>query len=61
MDHDQLLLDAILDRPNGDILNIVQAARELEGDLYDRLSKAYHEITGNDGNPDQIIGLGGSK
>lgn len=57
MERDQLLLDAIMDLPNGDILNIVQAARELEGDLYDRFSKAYHEITGNDGNPDEIIGL----
>lgn len=57
MDRDQLLLSSILDRPNGDILNIVQAAAELPGDLYDRFSKAYHEITGNDDNPDDMIGL----
>ena len=44
-DRDELLLLSILDRPNGDILNIVQAARELPGDMYDRLSKAYMEIT----------------
>lgn len=44
-DRDQLLLSAILARPNGDILNIVQAAAELPGSLYDRLSKAYNEIS----------------
>jgi hypothetical protein len=57
MDEDDLLLQAILDRSDGDIVNIIQAARELEGSLYDRLSKAYHEIAGNDGNPDEVIRL----
>jgi len=52
----EVLLRAILDRPNGDILNIVQAAAELPGTLHERLSKAYHEITGNDGK-DEVIGL----
>lgn len=55
--NDDLILDAILDRPDGDILNIIQAARENEGTLYDRLSKAYHEITGTDGDPNTEIGL----
>jgi hypothetical protein len=54
---DQLLLDAIAARPDGDVLNIVQSARELTGTLYERFSKAYHEITGTDGNPDAQIGL----
>lgn len=44
-ERDSLLLAAILDRPDGDILNIVQAAAELPGTMYDRLSKGYHEIT----------------
>lgn len=57
MDHDQMLFDAIMDRPNGDILNIMQAARELPGSAYDRLSKAYHEITGTDGDPETPIRL----
>ena len=48
MSRESLILSAILDRPNGDILNIVQSAAEQKGDLYDRFSKAYHEITGND-------------
>ena len=56
-DRDQLLLDAIMARPDGDVLNIVQAARELPGALYDRMSAAYHEITGTDGNPDTQIRL----
>jgi hypothetical protein len=56
-ERDDLLLQAILDRPNGDILNIVQAAAELEGDLHSRLSMAYHEITGNDGDPNSEIRL----
>jgi hypothetical protein len=55
---DELLLQAILDRPNGDILNIVSLAAEHEGDLNERLSKAYYEVTNNDpGAGDQIIGL----
>lgn len=57
MDRDQLLLQAILDRPNGDVLNIVQMAAELPGAMYDRMSMAYQEITGNNGNPDDIIRL----
>lgn len=58
-DFDQLILDAIMARPNGDILNIMQAARELPGPLFDRLQGAYREITGNDGHPDDIIKLKG--
>lgn len=55
---DQLLMDAILARPDGDILNIVQAARELEGSLYERFAKGYAEVTGNNwGDPDGTIGL----
>jgi len=42
---DDLLLRAILERPDGDVLNIVQAASELTGTMYDRFSKAYMEIT----------------
>lgn len=57
MERDELLLRAILDRSNGDILNIVQAAAELPGNMYDRFSKAYHEITGNDVDPNSMIGL----
>lgn len=57
MDRDELLLKAILDRPDGDVLNIVQAAAELPGDMYDRLSKAYHEIAGNDADPNTMIKL----
>lgn len=57
MDSDDLLFKAILDRPDGDILNIMQAAAELSGSAYDRLSKAYHEITGNDADPDSEIRL----
>jgi hypothetical protein len=57
MSSDDLLLEAILDRPVGDIANIVQMAWENEGTLFDRLSKGYYEITGNDGDPDEVIGL----
>jgi len=58
MERDELLLKAILDRPDGDILNIIQAAAELPGDMYDRLSKAYNEITGTSaGGPNDIIRL----
>jgi hypothetical protein len=46
--NDDLLLAAILDRSDGDILCIVQAAAELEGPLSERFSAAYHEVTGND-------------
>lgn len=56
-DRDQLLMDAIMACDNGQILNIVQAARELPGSVYDRLSAAYHEITGTDGDPDAEIKL----
>lgn len=56
--HDELLLNAINDRPDGDVLNIVQAACEYDGTLYDRLSKAYAEVTGtNWGDPDAPIKL----
>lgn len=44
MDRDQLLFSAIMDLDNGQILNVMQAAAELPGSAYDRLSKAYHEI-----------------
>lgn len=57
INRDELLLRAILDRSNGDVLNIVQAAAELPGTMYDRFSKAYREITGNDGDPDTPIRL----
>lgn len=56
-ERDELLLRSILDRSNGDVLNIVQAAAELPGTLYDRFCKAYMEITGNDGNDDRPIRL----
>lgn len=55
--NDDLLLRAILDRPDGDILNIVQFAAELRGDLHTRLSNAYYAITGNDSDPNEEIGL----
>jgi hypothetical protein len=32
----------------GTLLNIIQAATELEGSLYDRLSLGYYELTNND-------------
>lgn len=58
MDQDELLLKAILDRPDGDVLNIMQVAAEYQGTMYDRLSKAYAEITGkNWGDPDAPIRL----
>ena len=58
MDNDELLLKAILDRPDGDVLCIMQAAAEYQGTMYDRLSKAYAEITGtNWGDPDAPIRL----
>lgn len=56
-ERDDLLLQAILAQSVGDIANIMQAANENEGSLYDRLSKGYHEITGNDGDPNAEIGL----
>jgi len=46
--NDDLLLDAIYACDDGTILNIVQAARELEGTLSERLSKAYYELTNQD-------------
>lgn len=49
-----LLFRAILDRPDGDVLNIVQAASELPGDAYERLSRAYREIAGGDATDDPI-------
>lgn len=57
-DRNELLLLAILDRPDGDILNIVQSAGEHTGEMYDRLAKAYAEITGtNWGDPNAPIRL----
>jgi hypothetical protein len=41
---DNLLMDAIMARPNGDILNIMQQAHEVEGSLYDRLQYGYHAV-----------------
>ncbi len=46
--NDDLLLAAILDCDIGTIANIVQAASENEGSLFDRLSKAYYELTNQD-------------
>ncbi len=58
MEQDSLLLQAINDRPDGDVLNIMQVAAEYEGTLYDRLAKAYAEITGtNWGDPEGPIRL----
>jgi hypothetical protein len=55
---DELLIRAINDRPDGDVLNIVQAASEYQGTLYDRLAKAYAEVTGtNWGDDDTPIKL----
>lgn len=45
---DQLLLQAILAEDDGTILNILQAAAELPGTIYDRLSMAYYELTNRD-------------
>lgn len=55
-DRDALLLNAILDCDNGQIVNMIQAAAELPGTLFDRMSKAYHEIMGDDAD-DRPIGL----
>jgi hypothetical protein len=56
--NDELLLRAINDRPDGDVLCIMQAAAEYEGTMYDRLAKAYAEITGTQwGGPDDMIRL----
>lgn len=46
--HDELLLKAILDLPNGTILNLVQAAAELPGNLEERFGRAYYELTNKD-------------
>lgn len=54
---DTLLLTSILDRPDGDVLNIMQAVVELPGTLYDRLSKAYREVTETDNGGDTWIHL----
>jgi hypothetical protein len=61
-ERDTMLLKAILDRPDGDILSIIQVAWEV-GDLprstnlRDRLAYAYYEITGEDGGGDDMIRL----
>jgi hypothetical protein len=55
---DTVLLVAIQAvEPPSLVANIVQAASENEGTLYDRLSKGYREITGTDGDPDAVIGV----
>lgn len=54
---DTTLLKAILDQDIGTIANIVQSASELTGPMSERLSKAYHEVTGTDGDPDATITL----
>jgi hypothetical protein len=55
---DDLLLAAILDQDIGTIANIIQAAKELEGTLSERLSKAYYELTNQDPEADTgTIGL----
>lgn len=46
-DRYQTILDVIMGRPNGDILNIVQAARELPGTMSERFTKAFAEVTGD--------------
>jgi hypothetical protein len=45
---EEILLRAILAESDGSILNIVQAASELQGDMYNRMSKAYYEVTNKD-------------
>lgn len=55
--NDELLLQAINDRPDGDVLNIIQVACEYEGTLYDRLAKAYAEVTGTNWGGDDAIRL----
>lgn len=38
------IIDRIAARPDGDVLNIVQAASELEGTVEERLTAAYAEV-----------------
>lgn len=47
-DMDDMLLKAILAQEIGTIANIIQAASELEGTLYERLSGGYYELTNTD-------------
>jgi hypothetical protein len=55
---DTVLLQAIMAQPNNKIPDIVQAALENEGTLYDRLSKGYYELTNQDPGADSDgIGL----
>jgi hypothetical protein len=54
---DQLLLDALNDLDAGTLQNVIQAARELDGTLSERLSMGYHECTAKGFNPDDEIGL----
>ncbi len=42
----QVLLDSILEQPKKEIYEILHAAAEAEGNMYDRFAKAYREITG---------------
>lgn len=45
---EELLLQAILDLGSQEIMDILQAASELDGDMYERMSKAYYEVVGTD-------------
>lgn len=45
---DTVLLEVILAEETGTIANIIQAASELEGSLYERLSAGYYELTNKD-------------
>lgn len=47
-DMDSMMLRAILAEDVGTIANIVQAASELEGTLFERMSKGYYELTNHD-------------
>lgn len=56
---DDLLIDAIFSEDIGTIANIIQAAREHQGTLFDRLSKGYHELCAKGYDPDDVIRLRG--
>lgn len=58
VERDTLLLTTILAQDIGTIANIIQVTSEYDdGDLYDRLSQAYYELTNNDSDPDTMIRL----
>lgn len=42
------LISRIADLPDGEVLNVIQAANELRGSLAERLGHAYAEVTGTD-------------